>query len=335
MRKMGTAILTICLAALWPRAGQAEDMPSYRYLGPAVPSRPNGYHYAYAPTILHEDGVWHMLYCSSGRSGAWDWIRYAQSADGRSWSGPEIVLTVSDPRGERAACDPSLVRYQAPGDARPFYYLFYSGAPEGVGTAMFVARAERIEGPYAKWTGTDWVPDAPDPQPIIRPATSYPDRSGFYGAGQQSVVVRAGRLQAWFTDDTSCTQPCNRIFASETTDPTRWPARRPTNLDGQSSVDATYDAPSRRFILYAIGRPHTSGSHLLRFRSADGVTWSEPEIVARPTTFTRFAHNLGIARDARGHALPGDTLVVFGAPPDATCGVCWARWDLRAGLVRE
>ena len=308
--------------------------PAYTDLGPWIASRPNGYHYAYAPVLIRENAGWRMLYCSSGKGVAdWDWIRSATSADGRVWSAPSVLLKTTGGEGERAACDPSLVRYRAPGDAAPFYYLFYSGSPNGTGTAMFVARASAIEGPYAKWTGSDWEVDARSPQPIIRPAASHPDQSGFYGAGQQSVVVRDGRLHAWFTDDTACTPRYERIFTSQATDPTAWSPPVATSV-ASSSVDVKFDPGSRRFVMYAIMGPHSFTSYLVRWVSGDGVAWGKPDIVAGPTGFTHWAHNVGVSGDDQGHLVAGDLLVGFGAPSAADCEACWARWDLKGGLVQ-
>ena len=306
--------------------------PAYRPLGAVLTSKPNGYFYAYAPTIMREGDTWHLWYCSTGDGRAWDFVRYATSGEGRSWSAPAIALRASAGPHERAACDPSVVRFQARDDARPYYYLFYSGTPQGTNTAMFVARAERPTGPFAKWTGAAWEPDGPA-TPIIRPAVPHGDGSGFYGAGQQSVVVRDGRLHAWFLDDTTCgAERCEKIFATATDDPTSWPDRQETDVR-VSSVDVKWDAVTRRYTMVAIANPHVFGSFLVRYGSADGINWGRPEIVAQPTAFTHYAHNAGQAGDPSGHTVAGDTLVMFGAPRAAECGTCWGYWDLAGGLV--
>jgi hypothetical protein len=328
------------LALLLPLAflagpASGAPRPEYRDMGVLIASRPNGYDYAYAPVLIREAAGWHMLYCGSGTGvGAWDWIRIAASPDGRTWSAPQVALKVSGGARERAACDPSLVRYQAPDDPAPFYYLFYSASPEGTGTAIFVARAPTIEGPFAKWTGKDWQVDAQSPEPVIRPASAHPDGTGFYGAGQQSIVVRDGRLQAWFTDDTTCTPRCEQIFTSRSADPTHWPKPVTTGI-AASSVDVKYDPDAGRLSMYAISGPHTFSSYLVRWMSADGVAWGRPEIIAGPTAFTHYAHNLGVGGDEQGHLVPGELAVVFGAPAGPDCGSCWARWDLKGGLVTD
>src|SRR5205814_1863781 len=78
-----------------------------------VDSSDNGYTYAYAPTIISADGKYHAYYCSPppGRPGEWDSIRHTSSSDGVTWSAPDMLITVSDFKNERSACDPSVVYY--------------------------------------------------------------------------------------------------------------------------------------------------------------------------------------------------------------------------------
>ena len=323
-------LLALACGWAWPVPAEAQA-PGYRGLGPAIPSRANGYDYAYAPTILREGGRWHVYFCSTGDGRAWDFVRHATSADGLAWSAPEIVLEGTTRPTERAACDPSVVRYRAPGDAQAYYYLFYTGAPLGIGAALFVARAAEPGGPFAKWTGAGWEADGAA-APIILPSVPHGDGSGYYGAGQASVVVRGGRLQAWFYDDTGCPQRCEQLFEASTADPTRWPERRLTDVR-LSSVDVKYDAASRRLVMLGIAGAHSFGSFLVRYVSGDGIAWGRPEIVVPPTGFSHWAHNVGMAGGPEGQMLPGDTLVMFGAPWRTECGICWAHWDLAAGWL--
>lgn len=334
---MRLLVLAGVVLASFGTGGAPATEPVYRDLGRLISSRDFGYGYAYAPTIIHDGRRFHMLFCSYGRRGVWDYVRYAVSEDGRTWSPPQIVLTATENAGERAACDPSLVRFRAPGDEQPYFYLFYSGNAENVGTTMFVARADTMEGPYAKWTTRrTWEVDPPDPQPIIAPANPKPEKSGFYGAGQQSVVVRDGRLVSWFTDDTSCgASRCDRLFTASTRDPTSWPRATPTDVAGASSVDVKYDPGARRYEMWSVEGAHTPDSWLARRRSTDGVRWSPPDAVCGVGCFDPNAHNLGVSGDASGHSRPGPLLVVYGAPldRDRRCGVCHGRWDLFGGFV--
>ena len=317
-----------------PPAGGQTSL-GYTDLGLLISSRGAGrYGYGYAPAILREDGRYHMVFCSYGRPGIWDYLRYAVSDDGVTWSRPAILLEGTDLKGERAACDPAVVRYRAPGDAAPFWYLFYSGNAEGVQTAMFVARAERIDGPYAKWTrrGT-WEVGAGDPATILEPANPKADGSGFYGAGQQSVVVEGGRLVSWYVDDTTCPVSCARLFRTESRDPTAWPRGQDTEVSPAHAPDVKRDGAG--YVLYAAEPAHAPGAALVRRRSADGRRWGLPEPVCDADCLPDYAHNAGIAADASGQVIRDGALVVYAAPAreERNCGACLGRWDLFGGIV--
>ena len=156
--------------------------------------------FTYAPTIVKWNGQYHLFCCSADYSGSgWDQVRYAISTDGVSWSEPRIMLHTTDSVGERSCCDPSLVYY------KDHWYLFYSGNSKDTQTVMFVARSEQIDGPYLKYTkqGT-WEHNPPGPKIIIGPKNPVPDGIvNYYGAGQQTVVVKNGKLLSWYIDDTS------------------------------------------------------------------------------------------------------------------------------------
>jgi hypothetical protein len=281
-----------------------------------ISSRANGYHYAYAPSIVYLGDRYHAFYCSSGHGG-WDDVRYATSADGRVWSAPRIVLSTSNKTIERATCDPSVVEYRAPRDARPYFYLFYSGNALDVGTVMFVARATRIDGPYLKWTERgNWEAQAPDPKIIIRPLVAKSSNSGWYGAGQQTVVVKDGRLYGWYTDVTTCAKaPCNRIMASSTADPTNWPAGQPTHVES-ATVDVKYDAARSRFSMFSVEAVRgPAGARALRERtSADGIRWSPAENICASPILPVWAHNPGVSGDPAGHLIAGKLIAIYGAP---------------------
>ncbi|MBV9077269.1 MAG: hypothetical protein JO048_07275 [Methylobacteriaceae bacterium] len=321
-------------ALLW--AGAAAAQTPYTDLGLLISSKRYRYGYAYAPAIVREGGVTHMLYCSYGRPGIWDFIRYARSTDGgRSWSDPVVAVEGSDEVGERAACDPSVVRYQAPDDDRPYWYLFYSGNAKDIGTAIFLARADEVTGPYAKWTrrGT-WEVDAADPAAIMQPGRPKPDNTGFYGAGQQSVVVSGRSLWMWYTDDTGCAAACPKVLVTRGREPTRLPPGAATDVQGLWSVDVKQD-PLGGFALVGIAQAHEAGSALVARHSADGFGWDGPRVLCGEGCLDRYAHNAGLSGDATGALTDGPALVVYGGPldRDRRCGTCWGRWDLFGGLV--
>jgi hypothetical protein len=338
MRRPRRTSATRAVLALFALLGGPAAAGGYRDLGILISSGRHGYTYAYAPAIVREGGTLHMFFCSYGRPGIWDYVRYASSDDdGRTWTDPVVALEGTDETGERAVCDPSLVRYQAPGDPRPYWYLHYSGNAAGIGTAVFVARAEAVAGPYAKWSrrGT-WEVGAPDPAVVIAPTRPKPDGSGFYGAGQQAVVVRDGRLALWFTDDTTCDASCPKVFATESADPTRFPRRVATEGAAVWSMDVKR-RPDGRFALFGIVRAHQTGATLVTQLSADGIRWDAATTLCGEGCLDPYAHNLGVAGDATGGLARAPVLAVYGAPAgrEGRCGICWGKWDLAGGLLPE
>lgn len=308
-------------------------------LGQLVDSRNFGYSFGYAPSIVREDGRYHMLYCSSGTGPLeWDIIRYVSSIDGISWTDPQAVLRVSGGITERAACDPSVVRFDA-GDG-PFYYLFYSGNVPGYETVMLVARSQSIKGPFAKYTrrGT-WEVSAHDPAVIMYPTRAVPEGAMRYGAGQQTVLAVDGMLYSWHMDDTDT--GAARIYFSSTTDPKSWPDLKVTNVESVS-VDVAYDRKHRLFRLFSVEPHHGQNSHLLVRTSVGGAIWSPPRILVGSTNFPGFSHNVGVSRDRSGALSSQRPLFVYGTPydedpryenitcdnPGAIVPHCWGHWNL-------
>lgn len=127
--------------------------------------------YAYAPSIVLKDNIYHVFFCSGGNiAPAWDYIRYVESTDdGQTWSTPVDKLHATAFNGmDLAACDPSVVYF--PG----FYYMFYGSAittaPNVFQTVIQVARSTDLTGPYLTYTQRGTWEDSPnDPQVIVRP----------------------------------------------------------------------------------------------------------------------------------------------------------------------
>ncbi len=300
-----------------------------------IDSSDNDHNYAYGPSIVRVGSTWHMYYCSIGSPWGWDAIRHAISSDGVNWSTPEIILRVSEWEDERAACDPSLVRYKG------FYYLFYSGNKYDVQTVNFIARSDSPNGPFAKLTkrGT-WEVNAVDPQIILSPLHPSPNSQGWYGLGQPTVIVKDEKLYQWFTDTTeqSPTVQVARIYLSISNDPASWPTRIPTNVYS-GSVDVKYDREFDQFVMFAIGNEHELGTYITMRTSKDGITWSEPTTVMGADKAPPWINNIGVAGLSNGDLIRDQLLMGFGAPYDLNpnynnnCGIspvpyCWGNWDL-------
>ncbi|MGB7708459.1 MAG: hypothetical protein WBL95_02740 [Microcoleus sp.] len=295
-----------------PRANLVETSGFFKI----ADSAKNGYSYGYAPSIIKHNGIYHTFYCSSPepRAGI-DAIRYVFSKDGLNWSAPKVVLKAK-PRIEsktrkltnRAACDPSLVYYQ------DYYYLFYSnqyqtGSELGdrvtTQTAISVARARKIAGPYLTYTerGT-WAENPADVKMIILPQFEHRDIRNNYGAGQQTVVVKNGQLYMWYTDDSLNPNEGPHIYLFKSNDPVNWTSIPvPTNLTKTSSVDIKYDIQSDRFVLVRILRSHSRDASLSTAYSIDGINWKGFRTLLTETKFPAFAHNVGISSDRQGHLI--------------------------------
>jgi hypothetical protein len=297
-----------------------------------------GFSYAYAPSIVVKDGTYHLFFCSMAvLAPTWDAIRYTTSTDGRTWSAPQIMVLPSFANGaDMAACDPSLVFYQG------FYYLFYSSAvttaPEVFQTVIRVARSVNIDGPYLTYTdrGT-WEVTPPDPHVIIYPMQMHSLSPPGYGAGQQSVIVRDGKLMMWYTDDSVFVdgQPNLQTFMLESTDPVTWTPGldHATNLIEQASLDVKYDPSRAEFEMVRVENEFTSSAFLGRSVSKDGITWKPLQNVFPSSKFPPYTHDVGMAGDETGNIATPNTLVGFGAPYKLANVNTWGQWDLYGVFV--
>lgn len=313
------------------------------------PSSSWNINWAYAPSIVKEGSSYYAFYCSTGNGQAWDVIRLSTSVDqGRTWSAPSIAVNVTESNAvqirERCACDPSVVKFKGINDTREYYYIFYSGNGLNVQTQMFVARSTNINGPYLKYTDRNtWEQNPPDAKVIIAPYAPSPDSgpSSAYGAGQQTVVSKDGKLYSWFTDSTD---PSGKTLFSSTENPTVWPSRTPTNIFSPS-VDVKYDNTTNQFIMFELSHGHNKLTSLQMRFSNNGFNWSNPQTICDETCTIDWAHNPGVSGDVYAHIdSSAKILVGFGAPPNnrpasyqdcaATPGAtdhgprCWAHWDL-------
>ncbi|MCH8620408.1 hypothetical protein [Undibacterium sp. TS12] len=323
----------------------------FAFAGKLVDSRTNGYTYGYGPSIIYENGRYNMFYCSTGSNGAWDAVRYVSSSDGNTWSAPTIALGANTgATGDTAACDPSVVRYQAPGDAQPYYYLFYSGYVASQQTVIYVARSLNISGPYEKWTGgSNWALNPANPKYIIAPNHAQTS-SSFYGAGEQTVVVVNNQLQMWYSDDTgistrpgdACAGPCMHLFMTSAIggNPTQWSAPTLTTGTGSiESVDVKYNDAQKTYVMYSTPNKHQANAYLVEQVSVNGIDWSSQTVLCNTNcyggaNFPAYSGNVGVSGDSQGHTIGNRTLVGYAAPYESGCtGNCWGQWDLFGGIV--
>ena len=283
---------------------------------------PNTIQYAYGPSIIFKDGVYHVFFCSGGNDiypPAFDYVRYVKSTDGgNTWTAPIDMLHGNT---ELGACDPSVVYYQG------YYYMFFGSAyytaPNLTQTITEVARSQNIDGPYLTYTERGTWEDTPsDAKVIIEPLVFHNTNPTGYGAGQPAVVVHNGKLMMWYTDDSETPGSTSTTYATtkymlESVDPVTWnpSTDRKINIAPQDSVDVKFDSAKNQFVMTHILNAFDSSAELTRAYSSDGMNWSAEQIVIDSSAFPGFTNNVGVAGDELGNAVSSSTLVGFGAPP--------------------
>jgi hypothetical protein len=322
-----------------------QRMPESYHFFKIADSKANGYTYGYAPSILKLDLTYHAFYCSNSEpGGGLDSIRYTFSLDSIKWSKPQIILRARpniDPTTRkmtnRAACDPSVVLYKG------YYYLYYSNNHQTAlvlgneattaQTTISVARAHQIDGKYLTYTkrGT-WEDNPLDVKNIVLPQIERHGSPGSYGAGQQTVLVKDGKIYMWFTDDSVRAGQNIEVhtYFLQSSNPLIWGAKPiRTNISNMNSFDVKYDPKSRYFVAIGILKQHTSLTSLAVSKSVDGIIWSKPKTIIPEGNFPRFTHNSGTSSDNQGFLIDDeDPMLGFGAPYDLSPMDEWGKWNL-------
>lgn len=331
-----------------PVASQASNETSevFRMVNAAVADAstpPLPMNYAYAPSIIKLGSTYHGWFCSAGEpDSGWDHVRYITSRDGQSWSRPVVALkSRRDTNSTRdlAACDPSVVYFKAPTDIRSYYYMYYSSAIQSAdglyATVIQVARSSQVNGPFEYYTqnGT-WSanPQPTNPSKIL--VQPFNLGTTGYGAGQQIVIAKDGKLMMWYTDDTRTDNPGHiaRLYYMESTDGLTWNKANAVQVDiadWSNSNDIKYDQAANRFVMYRVQDSHTQNSALQIAYSTDGLHWGGFQTIVPKEQFPNFAHNSGFAGTQTGYMLPGNQLVSFGAPRNINATTdTFGSWDL-------
>ena len=340
VRRLTTAVIVSSLLGLAACGGSSsypviKRQPAAWSFLQMVDSDADGISYAYGPSIIRKDGVYHVFFCSVGAYPTWDFIRYVHSTDGKNWSAPTIMLRSTGANGfDLAACDPSVVYYQG------FYYMYYSSsyttAPNLFQTVIQVARSSNIDGPYLTYTQRGTWEDTPiDPQIIIKPLVTRTQDPTGYGAGQQTVLAHNGELFLWYTDDSIDPNAGLRTFMLKSTDPITWTPSLTAEINVQEahSIDVKYDVAKDQYVMTRIINPHNSNSYLTRSFSSDGLSWGAFATIIDADAFPDYANNVGAVGDEMGNAVPSQTLVAFGAPYGLSVYDNWGQWDLYGVMV--
>ncbi len=276
--------------------------------------------YRYGPSIMrHEDGSLDAWYASPGNNSTeWDWIRYRHSDDGgETWSSEQIVMRPTPGSQDSCSvCDPGVIYFDG------WYYMGYTGTDDagrkGYNNSAFVARSRDPAGPFEKWNGDGW---GGWPKPLI----AYEGNPWGWGIGEISFVVKDDRLYVYYTyfDD-------HGGYTSLATAPVSedWPSQLKEvgavcGMTTQDSLDVAYDEHSDRFLGFSIKDRMSGSSQLVLYRSTDGVSgFIEADDDA--SYIEAYAHNLGIAKDEKGHISSADRQLIGYA-----YGRSWGRWSLK------
>jgi len=297
--------------------------------------------YAYAPSIIFQDNVYHVFFCSGGNiSPAWDYIRYTKSEDGgQTWSVPVDMLHATAYGGmDLSACDPSVVYFQG------FYYMYYGSAVTNATnvyqTVVQIARSTAIDGPYLTYTQRGTWEDTPtDPQVIIQPLVTRTEQPSGYGAGQPSAVVVNGKIRLWYSDDSlmpgaSGDWGSYRLYLLESSDPVTWTPdkNRVTNIYGEDSPDVKYEPNTQMYIATWIQNMFTNGASLVRASSTDGLTFGKTQVLIYGIpdgSFPPFSNNVGDTSDSSGNLIPSaaQRIIGFGKPLSQNA-IDAGHWDM-------
>ncbi len=284
---------------------------------------PSGSGYRYGPSIMYyEDGSLDAWFARPGNNSThWDYISYRHCEPDGSWSDEEIVLyPTSGTMDHYSVCDPGLIYFNG------YYYLGYTSANSalngGVDNNGFVARSENPNGPFEKWDGEGW---SDDPVPIVE----YDGDPEQWGVGELSFAIKGDTLYVYYSwnDETG---NYTRVATSDLSD--NWPSKLEdhgvayVHAKGEDSLDVAYIEEADIFLGVSVAFRFTQASQIVIYNSKDGIHFEEIDMIDR--NITKYAHNIGISKDALGHIRSSDRLYIsyaYGYDDYSK----WGRWATR------
>ena len=260
--------------------------------------------YDYGPSIINDNGVYRMYWCSPRIEGG-DSIWQAKSSDGINWSDFRIVLNPT-PNSEETdfesnghVCDPSVIKISGT------YYLYYTAASfSGVNNDIFLARSS---------DGINWnkYPSSSAPQAVIKNTV----RSGGYGIGQSAVFFLNGKFYHYFTN----TDKGGEMLAFST-DGINWTIQN----NNQPVFSTTNFVPVylKDYNVFFAANGHNELNHndLYYSFSKDGINWDSKSDSRKITVGGNrgSVHNAGILTDSAGKVSGSSVLVYYGAGDSVT-----------------
>ncbi len=265
--------------------------------------------YDYAPAVLSgDDGTIHMWWCGAGPGAPTpgDQIYHATSADGLSWSQPEVAIASdADPNSPRFhTCDPAVVRA-----SNDVYYLYYTAASiAGGNNHIYLAISTDAHSWGLAFGGA----------PVIGPTNPKT-----YGAGQSAVLFwqtgfgsyHDGGFLHYFTDVAANGVPV--VYAAKSYDGGKtWVQKTP--VPGvRNTLDVAYSTTYGVYV-EAQAVPQADGTSVLQMTwSPDGISFPVPEsqmarLALGGGAAHAYAHNGGLLRNRWG-AIGASTIFYYGA----------------------
>ena len=261
--------------------------------------------YRYGPSLLYNsDGIlegWFSGPPATGRE--WDDLFYWRSGDyGETWAEEQVgVKPLHGTREEYSACDPTVFKYEG------YYYALYTSTIESQGryNDVYGCRSTSPTGPWAKWTGTDWVEGA-DPAPIV----FYGSNADHYGIGEPSAVIVEGKIYLYYTFKgvlgNGAVVNQTRVAIGDITDD-KWPntlREQGVAVGGKNteedSLDVKYVDGYNMFLGVTTRNRFSTQSYIQFYQSFDGITFYEIYECDSSKAQLRL-HNIGMTGDEHGH----------------------------------
>ena len=305
----------------------------------------SGYGYRYGATMLKDENGGYNMWLASAGYQEMDWIVYQHSdtnANRASWTTERVVLQpTGDSRDRASVCDPGVIYFNG------YYYLGYTATSStsnaGYNNSIFVARSKDPDGPFIeKWNGSGW---GYDPAPMIHfdgPTVFVNDgTSPVWGCGEPSFVVVDDVLYVyyrWVSYGTDVSGNMKliwqiRVSTADATDE-NWPATlrymgtltdKSNDSRDHDSVDVAFVKDYNKWVAVGCNDVRTENSCITVYQSNDGISFTEVNEIR--TNVMTGCHNIGIAKDLRGHIDPEDGTYVCYAY--AGTNGAWGHWSTR------
>lgn len=343
----GAAVVLLSLASGAEGAAKLSSVSEV----PVLVSAEGRQFYAYAPSVIQEEGREWVWTCQNSQEGRIvDDIRLDLIEFG-SVARSEVALTASGEGWDRFhICDPSVVRVDSKfGGVDYRYAMFYLGNDRDASAhnQVGVAYAKSLSGPWVK-----------NPDPVV--SFDQSEEAFRWGVGQPSATTidpESGTVLLFWVENYTGPHHETRVYRMpvDLNEVTGVVAGEPLEVtttgllgwdgsqDWLNNADFSYDPPSDRFYVvreqhpYPLGIPDWVGASV-ELVSIDGASiwsgggsWRREAVIGPPQTGYPRNHNAGIVRSEFGTLPSSGRLDVIFTASCAECGD-WL-WNYRLKRV--